>query len=207
MTHAEEELAFFHELGLAICNWNFVESAIYKIMTALADSKDHVALGFGFFAVDNFRAKLSFADAFIKKKLQDAARLDEWSKFVTRLGKTVVKRNRLAHDRLFFYKSGDAGRRYALEQWPTDKPRKSKLWTAPTKPPDSSLCLRDVVSCKRDFYYLSRELQNFHATLLGQKIPHPEVHERAERPPTIRAIRNQMYEELGLQPKPSRKKP
>jgi len=205
MTKGEEEQAFFHELGLAICNWNFVESGIYEIMTAVSEPQDHAAIGFGFFAIDNFRAKLLFADEFLKRKLSDSSRRNEWDGFVTRLRKTVARRNRLAHDRVFIYVLGSPGRRFALEEWPNGKPRKNASWPA-KKPRDGALCLRDVVSCKRDFYYLSLELKNFRATLLGRKIPHPEVHGRAESPPTIRAITRQMHEALGHPQKPSRPK-
>lgn len=204
MTKQEEELAFFHELGLAVCNWNFVESGVYQIMTARANTNDHYALGFGFFAIDNFRAKLSFANAFLEQKLSATQRAT-WEVFATRLRKTVARRNRLAHDRVFFYEHGAPGRRYALEDWPTDRPRTSKSWP-PKTPRDGALCLRDVVSCKRDFFYLHQDLENFHAALLGRKEPHSEVHERAENPPTIQAIARQMHEALGHPLKPSRRK-
>jgi hypothetical protein len=206
VTREEEELAFFHELGLAICNWSSVEVGIYQVMTALDDTKKDDAMGFGFFAVDNFRAKLAFANAFLNIKLPaDSGHRKTWNGLVTRLEKSVRNRNRLAHDRIIVYLFGEPGRRYALERWPDPTPRKSKAWPA-TTPRDGALCLRDVVSCKSDFYYLVLELKNFDAALRGRKEPHPEVHAREARPPTIQAIKRQMHEALGHPLAPSRRK-
>jgi hypothetical protein len=209
MTRDEEEVAFYHQLGMAICNWNFVESGVYKIMSAVSDKNEHLAIGYGFFAIDNFRAKLAFADAFMKKKLKDAQHLETWDRLTVRLRKLVARRNRLAHDRAMVYFYAPAGRRYALEHWPDDTPRKRKSnssWPPRDTPRDGALCLRDVVSCKRDFFWFSSELQNFEAALLGRKEPHPEVHARPESPPTNAAIVRQIREGLGLPPKPSRPK-
>jgi hypothetical protein len=207
MTYDEEELAFYHELGQAICNWSAVEIGIYRVISAAVQADDPIALGLGFFAIDNFRAKLAFADAFLQMKLKEQAHKSAWDAFVTRLERTAKKRNRLAHDRVMVYVTGRPGRRFALERWPDLTPRRrTKSWP-PTTPRDGAICLRDVVSCKRDFYFLALELRNFAATLLGQKEPHPEVRGRVESPPTIRAIARQMHEALGRQRAPSRRKP
>lgn len=203
MTSAEERLAFFYNLGLATSQWSFIETGLYQIVAACMHPKDSYAIAFGLFAVDNFRSKLAFSDAILIKKIKDKGHLKEWTKLSERLKRTVTKRNRLAHDRAFFYADSDAGRRYALEHWPSDKP---KLYRNMPKPSDGALCVRDIVEIKQEFFYLIRALENFHAKLIGRQLPHPESDAQPNRRQTIRAIRNQIREALELPPLPLRKK-
>jgi hypothetical protein len=176
----EEHLAFFYELGLAISQWSFVESAIYKLIASRLNKEDRRAIGFGLFAVENFRSKVAFSDALLKKKIKDKSHIEEWDKLVDRLKKTVVKRNRLAHDRVMIYANNNAGRRLALEHWPSDKPKRQG--SAP-KPADGALCIRDVIGVRKEIFYLLLALQNFHAKLSGQSLPpqNPTDQQRVRR--------------------------
>lgn len=201
MTFDEEQLAFFHELGLAISQWSFVESGMYEIVAACTEPRDQYAMGFALFAVDNFRAKLAFCDAYLKKKRLDKARIATWDKLVDRLRNAAPKRNRLAHDRVCSFSHGRVGRRFALEDWPSNKPQDR------IKPSSGDLCLRDIIAIRYEFFQLYLALQNFCAILLGQPEPHSGVGALPKNPPKIRTIRNQIRAALELPPLPSRKKP
>jgi hypothetical protein len=203
MNPAEEQVAFYMQLGLAIAHFSHVESAVRSIVSgAIVDDLNRKAINVGFFSIDGFRAKMDFAEAVVDRTL--AARKpeerDAWAALVLRIRKASAHRNKLAHWAVMTYpKTNRAGRRYALESWIQTKAamRKSK-----GKPKDGALCLRDVVKLRQEFFSLTCVLDNFLHRLAGKPEPFDKSHEQPKHPPTIATLRAQIRGGLSMIDRP-----
>lgn len=68
MTHGEERIAFYHELGSTLTQWVLIENDLYNIVLRCFDKENTRLLAIGFFSIDNFRAKLKFVDKLFSEK-------------------------------------------------------------------------------------------------------------------------------------------
>jgi hypothetical protein len=204
VTPGEEEIAFHYYLGCAVTHWAHVESSIFAVVAGCFAKQDTKLLGLGFFSIENFRSKLMFADAIVFEKYESTEHLHDWEKLLSRAKNCASKRNKLAHQQVIVYPHNVAGRRCALVPWIGPEVKKQP---APHKPPPDALCIRDVIGYQSEFHALALALWNFQARVSGREERFAKSLEQAERPPTIRVIKNLIHEALGHQPPPSRKKP
>ncbi len=206
MSPAEESVAFYHEIGLAITQWAHVEMALARV-TAYHFEPKHGGLSIdGFFSIENFRAKLSFANSILETSITDGAQIVEWGKLHSRLEKSSKSRNELAHQRAIVYPDSKPGRRYALVPWFVEDP-KMKSKSGKQIPPPGSLCIRDINGVRLNFLALANALTNFEYRLDGLQGPFRESSEQAGGPLEIDDLRRRIHEVLGHPLKPSRKKP
>jgi hypothetical protein len=184
MTPTEEHYAFYEGIGLAITQWGHVERALLDALAICAnDTDDFSMLGHGFFAIENFRSKLAFADEVLRQKIKEKVHLDDWALLLERMRSASAQRNRLAHDRVVISLVAKPGRRFCLTPWLKNV---------------SPLGTRDIRSMHATFAALVFSLQNFSYAIRGLKEPHPKSFEEATSPPPALAVlRRQMHEVLG----------
>lgn len=198
MTPAEEHVAFYHQVGLAVDQWGMVEYGLFEVVSSCFDRDQRRMAARGFFSIENFRSKLKYADEVLKVHMSAEHHLARWVVILARLQSASGKRNRIVHGRVIVHSMSQAGRRYALVPW--DAPSGSG------RPPPGSLCLRDVAAFTSDFSSLFVSLSRFCDSLNGRRAHLPESGERPRDPPTIPQIRAQIHAILGHPAKSSRKK-
>lgn len=205
MTPSEEHLAFYSEIGLTVSQWGHVEYNVFRVLGAFISAADRRMLFKGFFAIENFRTKLLFADSLAKEKLGEASIfMPEWIALHNRIAAGQTKRNKLVHHQVMGYPTAPEGRKYALIPWVA---KETKFKSKPSKvlPPPGALCVRDIISYRYEFFRLALDLQNFEAVASGKPKPFPIGSVQATHPPTIRQIENQIHVMLGYPPRPSRR--
>jgi hypothetical protein len=205
MNIAEERVAFFHEIGLAVTQWAEVEAMMFHVTAvAMRNLLDADLLSYGFFSVENFRSKLEFSNKIILKRFEDnQSHIDSWIDLCKRIDACSSRRNHLAHFSVLIYDKNCDGRRYALV------PRFTPLaqqHSSTLKPPSGSLCLRDINAIRLESLAITRTLQNFYARLCGNSELFPKAHEQPENPSPSHTIIAQIHEALGHHAKPSRRK-
>lgn len=207
MTSAEEQASFYYELGVAFSQWAQVEHALGSLIVACVQEPDRKAVFAGFYAIENFRSKLAYADAIFKARHKSGAMFDRWTTLSARLSRNASTRNRLAHRAVvtFSVDHNPQGRRIALVDWMT---LQNEIWESKltNKPPAGSLCVRDIVIARLEYFAANVATRNFAFAVAGQPEPFPKCAEQPQRPPTNRELTNQILEALALPPKPSRKK-
>lgn len=202
MTRGEEHFAFHEAYALAVTQWATVERALLEVLAGCVRAEDFNMVGHGFFSIENFRSKLSFADAMLRQKVTSKSDLEHWELLCNRLRSASSFRNRLVHERVVMYPMQSAGRRYAIQPW-IDKGKGRKPSSA--KPPPGALCVRDLVGIRFNFFALHCSLKNFSSRLRGQKAQFPESSEQPMSPPTLASLRRQIHEVLGARPSPLRR--
>jgi len=203
MTHVEEDVAFFYEIGITIAVWSQVETSLFEVVARCVLPNERKALGNAFFSIENFRSKLGFADAFIESTFAGNPHLLDWQSIFEQLTKASRQRNKIAHNRRMVFPNGTQGRRFAIVPWTIGEPgpvSKNK------RPPQGSLCLRDIVGIRYEFYALHLALNRLALEIVGQIALHPKPGELVMDLPTIRQIKNRIHEALGHPQKPSRRK-
>lgn len=194
MTPQEEQISFYMEIGYALTQWAHVEDYVRAVVAgAIVDDLNRKAVNVGFLSIDGFRTKMDFAEALVDRMLasKKPEQRDPWIKLVDRIRRASTQRNKLAHWRVIYYKSGRAGRRLALEAWVLTKGviKKNK-----DRPKDGALCVRDIVKLRCEFFSIACALANFLARLAGKIEPFPESDERPGNPPTIAMLKRRIHE-------------
>ncbi|MCH7889619.1 MAG: hypothetical protein IIA00_10140 [Proteobacteria bacterium] len=197
----EEQIAFYSELGRAITQWAHVEHALMWIALACFNKDDYATLPTGFFAIENFRTKVQFADSVVAARFGKTKHMADWTALVDRMGNQSKARNRLAHYWMLGDPDNRAGRRYML--LPRREPLGTKLSTRHQKYP-SAICLRDIARHRLEFFALTVSLENFYFRLSGRKEPFPKSLEQPKNPPTIARIRREIDAYASRPPRPSR---
>lgn len=203
MTRTEEHVAFYYELGLAISVWASVEQRLCDIVQVCLNNTDHVSVIVSFYAIENFRSKLQYADALVRAQhWQNQPVMDKWAIMVESARKASTKRNHLAHRHAVEFGDPKAspGRRFALLDW-------AKWWSdAPpsSKPPSGSLCVRDISIIQSEFLKLQHELNDLAWQMRGVQLPLRGSRARVPDPPTIRMLRDYLRAALAPPPKSSR---
>jgi hypothetical protein len=184
VTPAEEQLAFYFEIGNAITQWAHVEHSLGWVFATCFSDNDFSAAGMVFFAIENFRSKLAAVDHAMRAAHGTTPHYAEWEGVQDRLRATSAKRNALAHYPSLIYATGRPGLRYALI--PRISRSKAKI---PPKVPAGRLFVRDIVAIRYEFFALNITLQNLHSRLRGQSEEFPKANETPKPPPTIAKIR------------------
>ena len=125
----EEQIAFYSELGRAITQWAHVEHALMWISFACFDKNDSTTLPAGFFAIENFRTKVQFADSVVTARFGKTKHMADWTALVDRMSTVSQARNRLAHYWMLGDPDNQAGRRYMLlpRRWPRRVPNPQRV--------------------------------------------------------------------------------
>jgi hypothetical protein len=205
MREAEEGVAFFHELGVAITTWARLEHTLFAVTSwsfakrAKATFPDfHTA----YFSIENFRAKLQFSDTIISGAVKGTPLANDWAALVAQLATRAKARNRLAHHPMSFFPENPVGRRVALVPHiaaPASGKRKPKY-------PPGALFVRDVARVKHEFLATMTTLENFSSRVQGEPEFWPKSDERPRDPPTIHQLVSRIREALVPPQPPSRPK-
>lgn len=197
----EEHLAFYHQIGLTITQWSHVEFALAGLVGGRLRKTDRKMASEAFLSIENFRAKLQFADTVMTKAdLPDDERVN-WARTLDRAGSLAKKRNKLAHNWVLNSDLNRAGRRVML--LPT-RPAKNANPAQKGQYADA-IYLRDVASIRLEFVALMCQIENLDCRLSGSKERFPESQEQPKPPPTLAQIRREIYACASRPPRPSRK--
>lgn len=186
----EERISFYYQLGVAITQWAHIENSISWIVTNCLGTKASKASGPAFFAIENFRSKLMYADTIVTTYISDKKHLTEWAVLLNRAQTLARARNKLAHSTVMNYPSAKPGRRVALHLL---RPKSSGM-----------LCVRDIKRRQLEFSALSIALENFQSILSGQKEKFPKYLEQPQNPPTLAKLRRDIYAYVQRPPQPLR---
>jgi len=207
ITVAEEEIAYFHAIGLALTAWSNLESRLMDAVLRCVPSSEEAeltrnSLAMGFVSMQGARNKILFAGAMLRRTLQTAnpRAIGEWDELQQKLQSEAGKRNHLAHFKTARFPDNTEGRRWALCPW--HRPKKSSS----SKPPPESYCLLDLVSMQYSFMATDARLANFLARICLEQEPFLKSDEQPERLPELRQIARQIHAELGHPQKSSREK-
>lgn len=197
----EERIAFYFELGLAISQWASVEFALLSIVAGTLKYEDLVHVTNAYRSIENFRSKLTYVDTMLRSVPIPEAEKPNWATLYDQTAQASKKRNRLAHY-------------WVLQDTTHDTPGR-RMMLLPTKqsfaPPKrgqkfiGAIHLRDIVSYRLEFSALMCRLENFDCRLRGQPEQLPKSLEQPKRPPTLAALRRQIYAFAAHPPRPLRK--
>ncbi|MEQ1867453.1 MAG: hypothetical protein ABL996_22680, partial [Micropepsaceae bacterium] len=168
----EESLAFYFAIGLAITQWAHVEIALASIATMKISKATRTKVRVGFFSIENFRGKLSFADAMISPYLSRKNK-EIWAGLMDRAAKIAKFRNSLAHGWVLVDTERKPGRRRRLLPM---KPQVIDPLSKRDRP--GLLCVRDIRKAQLEFFALMTTLENFAARLGRRKMLHPKSQEQ-----------------------------
>lgn len=208
MTPSEEHLSFYYETGLAFTQWAHLEWSILQVVLALTPKPERRAITSGYYAIENFRSKLAYADNVLGEKLAGVkGHVDRWAVLVERIKAASKARNKIAHytPMSFAHEKNRIGRRIGLVQWLDHEKTNWAGKSLGGKTPDGALCVRDIVAIRLVFTALMIELMNFSYLLSDGVEPLAKYCGQTVNPPTTRVLKNQIRELLGLPLQPSRK--
>ena len=201
MNWSEENLLFYHEIGVALSQWAQVEMTLRDVAVTTVALQDRQIMSIGFYSIENFRSKLQYCDNLLLEKFDNSELIKDWPKLQIRLTKAAEKRNKIAHRTVVTYVNGVPGRRYALVEWLTEqftvKSKKQKFQTN-NKPPQGALCLLDIVHIRYEFFSLSTDLANFAACLDGREPLFYQANIQSLKPPTMSEFRKQMKQLIDV---------
>lgn len=207
ITPAEEEIAYFQQIGTALAVWANIE---WRLMDACLrcipnDEQGQLtrnAFKMGFVNIQGARNKIMFAFAMVRRVLATAnpSVIPEWDDLKDKVLGESTKRNHLAHYQSRPFPRASEGRRWALCPWSQPK------GTDPDKPPPESYCLLDLVVMEKSFLATTAKLANFLARVCSEKAPFEESEELPGDPPDLRHIARLIHEALGHPQQSARQK-
>lgn len=200
MSFDDEQIAFYFEIGRTVTQWGNVERALWAVAGSCIPTLDFNVLCVGFFAIENFRSKLSFTEAPLTVNVSDEQHLGDWGKLRGRAERASVFRNRLAHEPVLDFPNAPSGRRIAVL-----RPILRDATALPEKPPSDALCLRDIAEIRLNALATFVALENLASRISGQPEKLPKSAEQPKSPPTIRQLDAQIRAIQGRQPRPSLK--
>ncbi len=205
MNPAEEQVAFYHQIGLAVTRWAFVEGALLTVAQFCVSHNEWETISAGYYSIENFRSKLAFVDSLVKHKHHIPKRIQRWDQLQKKINACAKSRNALAHRSVMQFPEnlGQAGRRFALIDWPGYK-KLARDQKIAGKPPSGALCIKDIAIISDEFHELVNGLTNFAISLGGLPEHFPTAPSQSSHPPSLRTIGNQIREAFGVQKKPSR---
>lgn len=194
MKLAEEQVAFFHTIGVTLAQWAFMEANLQRVGSLCVPASHRRTVISGIASIENFRARVNFCDELMQASFASNPHIGEWQDIRSRLDKGAVLRNRLAHNVPVMYPDGEVGRRLALEPWGHEPTSNG------TRPSTKALCLRNIASLNQRFHGLTADLASLQLLLMGGRPLPPEFHVPTDNPPSIRSIRDRIRGALGLPP-------
>lgn len=203
MTRNEEAVAFYFQLGLTLTYWSEIEQSLSALAAACVSIDHEPALRDGFYAIENFRSKCTYADALFTNQFTNAVLVSRWRKLLNKIESAARIRNKFAHHVAREYYGGASGRRFALIGWREDfcgtKRQGDISFASHSKPPNDAICVRDIWRINNEWQALRISMENFRFHLLNSEEPYPKSDEQPQNPPTIREIAARTHELLSLQ--------
>lgn len=196
----EEQLAFYHQIGMAITQWAHVEFALSDVVCAAFEDKETTALGVAFFSVENFRSKLRLTENVICARFRSTPHFGDWIALHARTKSASDARNKLAHYCVLVYPNDVPGRRMCLLPRMGNMRKTPSKW--PQERPPGTLCVRDISQLVRRFSLLANALHNFAARIRGRPAVLPE---QEPGPMSLRELRHMIHTLAGPLPRLSRK--
>jgi len=202
MNLLEERVAFNYVLGSGITQWAHVEAALGTLAAHRFDKGDYNLALTGFLSIENFRSKLQYVDAVLKRHGLSKDEADVWTGLKDRCLRAAKKRNGLAHKWVIENPVGKPGRRILLQGSVSAlNPPKSR-----PKRYQGTIGLRDVAGYRLEFYAVMTALSNLDARLSGWKEPFPESLTQERGSPTIPQIQKEIREGVSLLLPPLKRK-
>jgi hypothetical protein len=197
MNDNQEHLAFNHQIGLALSQWqNNIEFELYNIKQACSGDKRTADTYITLFEERNFRERLSQVNDLVSANFSNTPHQADWPKLHSRIETAAKGRNALAHHWVLVYPNEKPGRRWCLI------PRLGKLRPgSPQKLSPGSLCVRDISALFQRFASIGNALQNLAARVRGQPEPRPKHLEQEARPLTLAQLTHEIRVLAGC-PKP-----
>jgi len=193
----EETLAFYYQLGRSITAWAHVEFALGSIVTLSFSTKDRTFAARGFSSIDNFRAKLQYANTIVRSQNLKKTEIANWVTLYDRAQKLAKKRNYLAHYWVLTSPNiKTPGRRVMLMPFRYVEAGKSQRYAG-------AIRLRDIAGYQLEFSALSAALENFQCRIAGHKERFPKSLEQPKNPPPIAQILREIHAYVPPQPEPS----
>jgi hypothetical protein len=183
----EERQIFYYELGLTITQWAQVEHAFQHAYTSSFKKFDQ-AISMAFYAIENFRSKLTVADVAFHLNLSPELN-DEWAVLNSKLQKRSKIRNQLAHRYIKERPNKTPGKRVLL------MPNNLKPMPGDNFGEAKAFGVRDLVLYRYAFYGLSNQLLTFADRIGGSVAPFSVPHGLLDRPPNLDDLLAQMRAE------------
>jgi hypothetical protein len=200
MNGNQEHLAFNHQIGRALSEWqNDIEFELYNIKQACSGDKRSADTYITLFEERNFRDRLAQVNDVVSANFSNTPLQADWLKLHSRIEKAAKGRNALAHHWVLIYPNEKPGRRWCL----IPRPGIFKEGSRQRLPP-GSLCVRDISALVQRFSALGFTLRNFAACLRGQAETYPKHMEREARPLTLAQLTHEIRVLAGCPAGPSR---
>jgi len=181
MNENQEQLAFHHQIGVALSQWqNNVEIQLYNIKQACAGDLHGANTYIALFTHRNFRFRLKEVNDLVLAKFTNTPHLADWLSLHDRIETAERGRNALAQHWVLVYPNDKPGRRWCLI------PRLGRIKPGSRqKLPPGSLCVREISALKQRFFALGCALDNFAHRLRGQPDRFPKEMEQESPPLTL----------------------
>ncbi len=176
----EEELIFRMEHSQAILDFASLEEALGRVLlTSSQTLDDGIAVKTGFVGIQTFRAKLEFADRYLRIRYKDAATIERWEATRVACENAAGGRNSLAHWPMVIYPDSKPGMRTVLAP-PLRNPRKLpqghedrflRSSRADGPAPPESIGIRRVNEIRAVARFAFVELYRFEASANGMPDP------------------------------------
>lgn len=190
MFPAEEHLAFYHAIGMAVTQWAHVENGLSQVALAcFAPCRPELVIA-GFYSIENFRSKLAFVKRVFQQRELDAELRDEWKTLSKHIEGLSAKRNAVAHGRVIVYPNAAPGRRYAIVPLLWEEPKRK---SSGNQPPPGSLCVRDIDLYSKQFSKASARLQVLYSRVQGEESHLAEFAQQEPQPLMLNQLRRQIY--------------
>src|SRR5277367_6418417 len=180
MNEKQEHLAFNHQIGVALAEWQNIESGLYNLAQASSGDKPTDDAYVTLFTVRNFRIRLTEVDDLVSTYLPNTPHRKYWLSVQYRIATAARGRNALAHQWVLINPNGAPGHRWCLLPHLGILPQGS-----PQIPPAGSLCVRDISKLAQRFNSIGCALTNLAARVRGRPEPLPKHMERPSPPLTL----------------------
>jgi hypothetical protein len=188
ITPAEESVAFYYYIGIAISNWALLESGLFWLASLCFTESDHYNVAVTLFSIDAFYNKLKVIDRLVKGRYGKTKHAPKWTAISSELQRLSKLRNALAHYRMLEYPHGKPGKRISLEPYivMSRQPQRTP------RPPSGALCLEDIFEASRTFNVMFSSLQVFYHELKNDEALLPESAEIAPYAMTMKQLTRQI---------------
>jgi hypothetical protein len=188
MNDNQEQLAFHHQIGVALSQWqNNVEMQLYNIKQACTGDQRTADTYIALFTHRNFRFRLKEVNDLVLANFTNTPRIADWLSLHDRIETAEKGRNALAHHWVLVYPNDKPGRRWCLI------PRIGRMKPGSRqKLPPGSLCVRDISALKQRFFALGIALENFAHRLRGQPDRYPRHMEQESPPLTLAQLTHEV---------------
>ncbi len=188
MNDNEEQLAFHHQIGVALSQWqNNIEMQLYNIKQACTGDQRTADTYIALFTHRNFRFRLKEVNDLVLANFTNTPHIADWLSLHDRIETAEKGRNALAHHWVLVYPNDKPGRRWCLI------PRIGRMKPeSRQKLPPGSLCVRDISALKQRFFALGCALENFAHRLRGQPDRYPKHMEQESPPLTLAQLTHEV---------------